>query len=95
MSTGLKYIIQCSYYSQKFADCIPRITNVTCEKRLPCEKAQVTAWESRHNIYLPDDMKRFYLSTDGFNFYWSYQYSRKNVKLVDFIHIYIITLTFS
>ncbi|XP_058460056.1 tubulin polyglutamylase complex subunit 2 [Malaya genurostris] len=80
--------------AKKFTDCIPRITNVTCEKRLPCEKAQVTAWESRHNIYLPDDMKRFYLSTDGFNFYWSYQYSPNDIRRVGHIHIpHLIQIT--
>lgn len=34
-------------------------------------------WEQRHNVYLPEDMKRLYLSTDGFSLIWSYQYSRK------------------
>ncbi|XP_055629474.1 tubulin polyglutamylase complex subunit 2 isoform X2 [Toxorhynchites rutilus septentrionalis] len=78
----------------KVLNSIPRITNVTCEKRLPCEKAQVTAWESRHNIYLPDDMKRFYLSTDGFNFYWSYQYSPNDIRRVGHIHIpHLIQIT--
>lgn len=32
---------------------IPRITNITCEKRQPCEKGQISAWEQRHNVYLP------------------------------------------
>lgn len=56
---------------------IPRITNVVLEKRQPCERAHVATWEQRHNVYLPDDMKRFYLSTDGFTLHWCYQYSRK------------------
>lgn len=54
----------------------PRIANVTLDKRPPCERAHVSTWEQRHNVYLPDDMKRFYLSTDGFTLHWSYQYSR-------------------
>lgn len=54
----------------------PRITDVTLTKRQPCERAQVATWEQRHNVYLADDMKRFYLSTDGFTLHWSYQYSR-------------------
>lgn len=87
---------------------IPRITNITCEKRQPCEKAQITAWEQRHNVYLPglfifsfikmslltltfsDDMKRFYLSTDGFNFCWSYQYARKKAKTLCNLEFVII-----
>uniref|UniRef100_A0A336MF20 CSON000729 protein n=1 Tax=Culicoides sonorensis TaxID=179676 RepID=A0A336MF20_CULSO len=74
---------------------IPRITNINFEKRQPCEKAQITAWEQRHNVYLPDDMKRFYLSTDGFNFCWSYQYSPNDVRKVghiNFPHLIQITL---
>lgn len=55
----------------------PRITKVAMVKRQPCERTQVATWEQRHNVYLPDDMKRFYLSTDGFTMHWSYQYSRK------------------
>lgn len=61
----------------KTLNSIPRITNVTLEKRQPCERAQVATWEQRHNVYLPDDMKRLYLSTDGFLLHWCYQYSRK------------------
>lgn len=62
----------------KFLSSIPRITNVTLHKQQPCERAQITTWEQRHNVYLADDMKRFYLSTDGFTLHWSYQYSRKS-----------------
>lgn len=62
----------------KFLTNIPRISNVTFQKQQPCERNQITMWEQRHNVYLPDDMKRFYLSTDGFTLHWSYQYSRKN-----------------
>lgn len=62
----------------KILNDIPQISNVVLEKRQPCERAQVVTWEQRHNVYLPDDMKRFYLSTDGFTIHWCYQYSRKS-----------------
>lgn len=65
----------------KILNNIPRITNVVLEKRQPCERAHVATWEQRHNVYLPDDMKRFYLSTDGFTLHWCYQYSRKSVTI--------------
>lgn len=55
----------------------PRIANVVLERRAPCERAQVAAWEQKHSVYLPDDMRRFYLSTDGFQLHWSYQYTRE------------------
>ncbi|CAD7080531.1 unnamed protein product [Hermetia illucens] len=65
---------------------VPRITNVICEKRQPCEKAQVMNWEQRHCVYLPEDMKKFYLSTDGFILHWSYQYAPNDIRRVGCIH---------
>ncbi|XP_037032745.1 tubulin polyglutamylase complex subunit 2 [Bradysia coprophila] len=72
---------------KKVLNNIPRITNVTLEKRQPCERATVATWEQRHNVYLPDDMKRFYLSTDGFLLHWSYQYSPEDTRRVGFLSI--------
>ncbi|XP_059608226.1 tubulin polyglutamylase complex subunit 2 [Phlebotomus argentipes] len=71
----------------KVLNAVPRITNVTCEKRYPCEAGQIATWEQRHNVYLPDDMKRFYLSTDGFTLHWSYQYSPNDTRRVGYINI--------
>lgn len=65
-----------------FAGNVPRVTNITCDKRQPCERAQITTWEQRHNVYLSDDMRRFYLSTDGFILSWSYQYSREYFSIL-------------
>lgn len=60
----------------KILSTYPRISNVTVERRQSCEKQVLTNWEQRHNVSLPDDMKRFYLSNDGFLLHWHYQYSR-------------------
>lgn len=65
----------------------PRITDVTCEKRQPTERNQITTLEQRHNVRLPDDMKRLYMSTDGFEFYWSYQYAPNDVRRVGYFNI--------
>lgn len=54
---------------------IPRITDVKIEKRDACEKTQILTWEQRHGVYLPEDMKRFFLSTDGLYLHWSFQYT--------------------
>lgn len=59
---------------------VPRVCNVTMEKRTPCEKSNVMTWEQRHGVYLPEDMKKFYMSTDGFLLHWSYQYARKSTQ---------------
>lgn len=62
----------------QFLNGMPRITQISLHKQQPCERAAVSTWEQRHNLYLADDMKRFYLSTDGFTLHWSYQYARKH-----------------
>ncbi|XP_013113072.2 tubulin polyglutamylase complex subunit 2 isoform X1 [Stomoxys calcitrans] len=65
---------------------VPRICNVTIDKRQPCEKSQLVTWEQRHGVYLPEDMKKFYLSTDGFMLQWSYQYAPNDIRKVGYIH---------
>ncbi|TMW43144.1 hypothetical protein DOY81_011778 [Sarcophaga bullata] len=66
---------------------VPRICNVTIEKRSPCEKANIITWEQRHGVYLPEDIKKFYLSTDGFLLQWSYQYAPNDIRRVGYVHI--------
>lgn len=61
----------------QFLNNIPRITSVTLHKQQPCERTAVATFEQRHNVFLPEDMKHFYLSTDGFTLHWCYQYARK------------------
>lgn len=73
---------------------IPRITSINYDKRNPAERNNVNAWESRHNVNLPSDMKAFYLCTDGFCLFWSYEYSANDVKRVGKIHIpHLIQIT--
>lgn len=75
----------------KFLNSIQRITNITLNKQQPSERTQITTWEQRHNVYLADDMRRFYLSTDGFTLHWSYQYSRNTYSA----HIIFVFDTFA
>ncbi|EDW19051.1 tubulin polyglutamylase complex subunit 2 [Drosophila mojavensis] len=65
---------------------VPRVCNVSLERRQPLNPCQVVNWEQRHCVYLPEDMKKFYLSTDGFVLHWSYQYSPTDVRRVGYIH---------
>ncbi|KAK6621451.1 hypothetical protein RUM44_001258 [Polyplax serrata] len=53
----------------------PGVQNVHLEKRAPCERIQISTWEQRHSCVLPQDMKQFYLSTDGFKLTWQYEYA--------------------
>ncbi|KAL9906451.1 tubulin polyglutamylase complex subunit 2 isoform 1-T1 [Glossina fuscipes fuscipes] len=66
---------------------VPRVSNIICEKREPCQKTQVMTWEQRHGVYLPEDMKKFYLSTDGLLLHWSYQYGVNDIRRVGYINI--------
>uniref|UniRef100_A0A1B0G916 Knr4/Smi1-like domain-containing protein n=1 Tax=Glossina morsitans morsitans TaxID=37546 RepID=A0A1B0G916_GLOMM len=66
---------------------VPRVSNIICEKREPCQKTQVMTWEQRHGVYLPEDMKKFYLSTDGLLLHWSYQYGVNDTRRVGYINI--------
>jgi tubulin polyglutamylase complex subunit 2 len=78
----------------KVLDNIPRVTNINYDKRNPAERNSVNAWESRHNVNLPSDMKSFYLCTDGFCLFWSYEYSASDIKRVGKIHIpHLIQIT--
>lgn len=73
---------------------IPRITSINYDKRNPAERNSVNAWELRHNVNLPADMKSFYLCTDGFCLFWSYEYSTTDIKRVGKIHIpHLIQIT--
>lgn len=73
---------------------IPRVTNINYDKRNPAERGSVNAWETRHGVNLPSDMKSFYLSSDGFCLFWSFEYSSTEVKRVGKIHIpHLIQIT--
>ncbi|XP_016966826.1 tubulin polyglutamylase complex subunit 2 isoform X1 [Drosophila biarmipes] len=65
---------------------VPRVCNVTLERRQPLNACQVVNWEQRHCVYLPEDMKKFYLSSDGFILNWSYQYAPNDIRRVGHIH---------
>lgn len=56
---------------------VPRIRNVIIYKKQACERLLLNSWEQRHCCILPQDLKEFYLSTDGLKLVWSYEYSRK------------------
>ncbi|KAG5675270.1 hypothetical protein PVAND_005184 [Polypedilum vanderplanki] len=73
---------------------IQRINSINYDKRNPTERTSISAWETRHNVSLPSDMKAFYLCTDGFCLFWSYEYTATDNKRVGKIHIpHLIQIT--
>ncbi|XP_063221133.1 tubulin polyglutamylase complex subunit 2 [Bacillus rossius redtenbacheri] len=51
------------------------VQDIAVEKRLPCERVLLSSWEQRHCCTLPEDLRQFYLSTDGFRLVWNYRYT--------------------
>lgn len=47
------------------------IKNVSVEKREACDKNSISTWEQKHCCSLPEDVRNFYLSADGFLLTWS------------------------
>lgn len=52
------------------------------ERRAPCDRVALTNWEQKHSAVLPDDLRNFYASSDGFQLTWHYKYSGKALTLI-------------
>ncbi|XP_051825705.1 tubulin polyglutamylase complex subunit 2 [Antechinus flavipes] len=52
----------------------PGVTGVSVMEREPADIGMITAWEQENDCVLPEDLKNFYLMTNGFHMLW-------NVKL--------------
>uniref|UniRef100_A0A4X2LTJ5 Knr4/Smi1-like domain-containing protein n=2 Tax=Vombatus ursinus TaxID=29139 RepID=A0A4X2LTJ5_VOMUR len=52
----------------------PGVTGVSVVEREPADIGMITAWEQENDCVLPEDLKNFYLMTNGFHMLW-------NVKL--------------
>lgn len=100
LSAGVRQSPEDEFYTNltlglvKFLNSIQRITNITFNKQQPSERTQISTWEQRHNVYLADDMRRFYLSTDGFTLHWSYQYSRNAEHHIIFRSLFVTHVVF-
>lgn len=51
----------------------PGVRNLIVKPSLPCDKAKISLWEQRNACLLPDDVRAFYMSCDGFKLTWSYK----------------------
>lgn len=59
----------------KISESDPRISNVVVERKETCDRVAISNWEQKHSVALPDDLRNFYTSTDGFQLTWHYKYS--------------------
>ncbi|XP_045705823.1 tubulin polyglutamylase complex subunit 2 isoform X1 [Phyllostomus hastatus] len=49
----------------------PGVTEVTIREKPPAERHMISSWEQKNNCVLPEDVKNFYLMTNGFQMTWS------------------------
>ena len=51
----------------------PGICDIKLFTHLPAERASISEWERRNACQLPDDLKSFYLTSDGVQMQWSFK----------------------
>ncbi|XP_061380759.1 LOW QUALITY PROTEIN: tubulin polyglutamylase complex subunit 2 [Danaus plexippus] len=71
----------------KLLESDPRISNVEVERRQPCDRIALSNWEQKHSTVLPEDLRNFYASTDGFLLTWHYKYSADEILPVGSIRV--------
>lgn len=47
------------------------VCKIELEPKRPADRSAVLSWEQRNTCFLPEDLKNFYLTTDGFQLTWS------------------------
>ncbi|XP_075042466.1 tubulin polyglutamylase complex subunit 2 isoform X2 [Mixophyes fleayi] len=55
----------------KIIESSPGVTEMKFEEIPPAERHMIVSWEQKHCCVLPEDLKNFYLMTDGFQMSWS------------------------
>ncbi|XP_017880853.1 tubulin polyglutamylase complex subunit 2 [Ceratina calcarata] len=77
MSFFVDIVTEDSFYENltlgvvKILESFPYVKNVRVEHRNGCENAAITSWEQRHCCTLPEDVRNFYASIDGFLLQWN------------------------
>ncbi|XP_037108954.1 tubulin polyglutamylase complex subunit 2 isoform X2 [Syngnathus acus] len=60
---------------------MPGVADVRLAEREPGEKRSLLSWEQKNNCILPEDLRDFYLTTDGFTLTWSVKLDDECVPL--------------
>lgn len=48
----------------------------------PASHYEITTWEQKHGVLLPEDLRTFYQSTDGFLFQWNYNFGKEKNDII-------------
>ncbi|XP_069780224.1 tubulin polyglutamylase complex subunit 2 isoform X2 [Narcine bancroftii] len=59
----------------------PGITEVRYVEKEPAERHMIVSWEQKNCCSLPEDLRNFYLMTDGFLLTWSVKFDGTNMQL--------------
>ncbi|XP_043933970.1 tubulin polyglutamylase complex subunit 2 isoform X2 [Protopterus annectens] len=57
--------------SEKCPESRPGVTELNFLEKQPAERHKIISWEQKNCCLLPEDLKNFYLMTDGFHLTWS------------------------
>uniref|UniRef100_A0A1A8IWZ0 Tubulin polyglutamylase complex subunit 2 n=1 Tax=Nothobranchius kuhntae TaxID=321403 RepID=A0A1A8IWZ0_NOTKU len=60
---------------------MPGVVDVRFAEREPAEKRSLLSWEQKNSCILPEDLRDFYLTTDGFTLTWSVKLDDECVPL--------------
>ncbi|XP_028301674.1 tubulin polyglutamylase complex subunit 2 isoform X2 [Gouania willdenowi] len=65
----------------KILENMPGVVDVRFAEREPAEKRSLLSWEQKNTCILPEDLRDFYLTTDGFTLTWSVKLDSECVPL--------------
>nr|XP_033791223.1 tubulin polyglutamylase complex subunit 2 [Geotrypetes seraphini] len=65
----------------KLLETSPGVTDVNFREKHPAERHLVASWELKNNCSLPEDLKNFYLMTDGFHMTWHVKFDDYPIQL--------------
>ncbi|XP_055481394.1 tubulin polyglutamylase complex subunit 2 [Psammomys obesus] len=59
----------------------PGVTEVSIIEKLPAERHMISSWEQKNNCVMPEDVRNFYLMTNGFHMTWSVKLDEQIIPL--------------
>ncbi|XP_029436967.1 tubulin polyglutamylase complex subunit 2 isoform X2 [Rhinatrema bivittatum] len=65
----------------KLLETSPGVTDVNFREKQPAERHMIVSWELKNKCMLPEDLKNFYLMTDGFHMTWSVKFDDYSIQL--------------
>ena len=63
------------------AEAKPGVFKIDSVDKRPVERPVIIAWEQRNTTLLPDDLKNFFMTTNGFHLSWSVKMESKPLLL--------------